>query len=72
MAEIYDIMNITCQNLYHMPYQLIPNPLASVSSKKCFDISGKPRTGAVIKVIFSFWNAVSQLKDNTVSLEESF
>jgi hypothetical protein len=19
--EIYDIMNITCQNLYHMPYQ---------------------------------------------------
>jgi hypothetical protein len=21
MVEIYDIMNITCQNLYHMPYQ---------------------------------------------------
>ena len=21
MVEIYDIMNITCQNLYHMPHQ---------------------------------------------------
>ena len=21
MVEIYDIMNIACQNLYHMPYQ---------------------------------------------------
>jgi hypothetical protein len=21
MVEIYDIMSITCQNLYHMPYQ---------------------------------------------------
>jgi hypothetical protein len=21
MVEIYDIMNITCQNLYHIPYQ---------------------------------------------------
>ena len=21
MVKIYDIMNITCQNLYHMPYQ---------------------------------------------------
>jgi hypothetical protein len=21
MVEIYDIMNITCQNLYHLPYQ---------------------------------------------------
>ena len=21
MVEIYDIMNITCQNLYHTPYQ---------------------------------------------------
>ena len=21
MVEIYDIMNITCRNLYHMPYQ---------------------------------------------------
>jgi hypothetical protein len=49
MYEVTSLPSGTCDNTAP-----IPNPLASVSSKKCFDISGKPRTGAVIKVIFSF------------------